>query len=111
MLAAVLLGWHERLPAWVYQGVMVLGTLTISLTLYFNGERHGGPAADNEVLYVWIALYSGYFFTRAQMTAQLAIVPAAYAVRCSSFIPAEIGFTRWFITVGMVAWRGASCTS
>jgi diguanylate cyclase (GGDEF)-like protein len=105
--AAVLLSGHERLPAWVYQGVMVLGTLTISLTLYFNGERHGGPAADNEVLYVWVALYSGYFFTRAQLTAQLAMVAGAYAVTLLVVQPGQIGYTRWFITVGMVALAGS----
>ncbi len=107
VVAAVLLGLHERLPAWVYQGVMVLGTLTISLTLYFNGERHGGPAADNEVLYMWIALYSGYFFTRAQMTTQLVIVAVAYAVTLLVVHPGQIGYTRWFITVGMVALAGS----
>ncbi len=106
VVAAVLLRWHERFPAWVYQVVMVLGTLTISLTLYFNGERLGGPAADNEVLYIWIALYSGYFFTRVQLTAQLAIVALAYAVTLLVVHPGQIGFTRWFITVGMVALAG-----
>ena len=107
VVAAVLLCLHNRLPAWVYRGVMVLGTLTISLTLYFNGERHGGPAADNEVLYVWIALYSGYFFTRAQVAVQLAIVAAAYAVTLLAVHPGQIGFTRWFITIGMVALAGS----
>jgi diguanylate cyclase (GGDEF)-like protein len=107
MVAAVLLGWHERLPAWAYQGVMILGALIISLTLYFNGERHGGPAADNEVLYVWIALYSGYFFTRAQMAAQLAFICVAYAVTLLIVHPGEIGFTRWFITIGMVVLAGS----
>ncbi len=103
VIGAALLRWHGRLPAWVYQGVMVLGTLTISLTLYFNGERHGGPSADNEVLYVWVALYAGYFFTRAQLARQLAVVAAAYAVTLLLVHPGQIGYTRWFITIGMVA--------
>jgi diguanylate cyclase (GGDEF)-like protein len=103
VVAAVLLAWHARLPSWTYPAVMVLGTLTISLTLYFNGERLGGPAADNEVLYIWIALYSGYFFTRVQMTAQLVFVGVAYAAALLVVNPGEIGFTRWFITIGVVA--------
>lgn len=105
--AAALLGSHEHLPAWVYQGVMALGTVIISLTIYFNGERLGGPAADNEVLYMWIALYSGYFFTRAQMIVQLVIVAAAYAVTLLVVHPGQIGYTRWFITMGMVALAGS----
>ncbi len=103
VVAAVLLSWHARLPAWSYQAVMLLGTVIISLTLYFNGERHGGPSADNEVLYIWVALYSGYFFTRLQMTAQLVFVAVAYAVALLVIDPGEIGFTRWFITIGVVA--------
>jgi hypothetical protein len=59
------------------------------------------------VLYVWIALYSGYFFTRAQVAVQLAIVAGAYAATLLAVHPGQIGFTRWFITVGMVALAGS----
>lgn len=106
-VAILLLGWPERLPTWSFQAFMVLATVSISLSLYFNGERLGGPAADNEVLYLWIALYAGYFFTRRQMIAQLAVVAVAYAVVLVLIHPGQVGFTRWFITVGMVSIAGA----
>ncbi len=75
----MLLATCERLPAWPYQAVMVVGSLIVSLAIYFNGERLGGHAADNEVLYLWIALYAGYFFTRAQMAVQLLVIASCYA--------------------------------
>jgi diguanylate cyclase (GGDEF)-like protein len=106
VVSTLLLGWSERLPAWSYQGVMVLATLTVSLSLYFNGERQGGPAAVNEVLYLWVALYSGYFFTRRQMIGQLTVVAGAYAAALLLIHPGQVGFTRWFITVGMVSLAG-----
>jgi diguanylate cyclase (GGDEF)-like protein len=103
-LGALLLLWlAERLPEPAYQGVMLLGTTIVSLSLYFNGERHGGPSADNEVLYLWVALYAGYFFTRTQMLVQLAAIGAAYAGALLAIHPGQIGFTRWLITVGMVS--------
>lgn len=107
LVAALLLGFWQRLPQWSYQGFMVLASLLISLSLYFNGERHGGPAVDNEVLYLWIALYSGYFFTRRETLAQLTVVAAAYAAALFAINPGQVGFTRWFITIGMVSVAGA----
>lgn len=101
--AALLLGSHRRLPPLTYQGLIAVGSLIVSLSVYFNGERHGGPAADNEVLYLWVALYSGYFFTRTQMAIQLAVIAVAYAGTLLAIDPGQIGFTRWLITVGMVS--------
>jgi diguanylate cyclase (GGDEF)-like protein len=101
--AALLLGFSARLPNWLYPGVMVVGTAIVSLSLYFNGERHGGPPADNEVLYLWVALYSGYFFSRTKMIAQLIVIGGAYAGALLAIHPGQIGFTRWLITFSMVS--------
>lgn len=106
LMAALLLGWAGRLPVWSHQIFMGLGSVMISLALYFNGERHGGHAAGNEVLYVWIALYSGYFFTRVQTMAQIAIAATTYAVSLVAIDPGPVAFTRWFITVAMVGVSG-----
>ena len=57
---------------------MLLASLTVTLSLYFSGERHGGPSAGNQVLYVWIALYSGYFFSMVVITAQLGAIAGLY---------------------------------
>ena len=101
--AGLLLWLADRLPPWAYQGFMLLGSAIVSLSLYFNGERRGGPPADNEVLYLWVALYAGYFFTRAQVIAQLLAIGAGYAAALLVIQPGQIGVTRWLITVGMVS--------
>lgn len=106
VLAALLFAAAERLPSWSYQAFIAVGSLIVSLALYFNGERHGGASAGNQVLYLWIALYAGYFFTRRQLLAQLVIVAAIYAATLLVVAPGQVGFTRWFITVGMVAVAG-----
>jgi diguanylate cyclase (GGDEF)-like protein len=104
--SVVLFAASEHMPAWAYQGVMVLASAIVSLAIYFNGERLGGRAASNEVLYLWIALYAGYFFTRAQMVAQLLVLAACYAATLLSIHPGPVGYTRWFIVVGMVSVAG-----
>src|SRR4051794_27522942 len=54
VLGVVLVAYAPHLPVRIYPLVMLLASLTITLALYFNGERHGGPSAGNEVLYVWV---------------------------------------------------------
>src|SRR4051794_31398924 len=61
VVGAALLRAADRLPQWSYSLAMLLGSVIITLSLYFNGERLGGHSAGNQILYVWIALYSGYF--------------------------------------------------
>lgn len=103
LVAAVLLGWPERLPAWSLQVLMAYGSVLIALSLFFNGERDGGPAAINEALYLWIALYSGYFFARRQIVLQLAVCGATYAAALAAIAPGPVAYTRWFIVMGMAA--------
>ena len=82
---------------------MLLASLTVTLSLYFSGERHGGPSAGNQVLYVWIALYSGYFFSMVGITAQLGAIAGLYGGVLLVIDPGSVALTRWLITVGMVS--------
>src|SRR6185312_11110941 len=86
-----------------YECWMLLGTVTITLSIYFNGERHGGPSADNQVLYLWIALYCAYFFSKRAMAVQLCAIAALYAGVLLIIDPGPVALTRWLITVGMVS--------
>jgi diguanylate cyclase (GGDEF)-like protein len=106
VLAGILFSCSARLPSWSHQCAIAAGSLLIALSLYFNGERHGGKAADNEVLFVWVALYAGYFFTRAQLIAQLVVAAAAYGAVLLLIHPGQVGYTRWLITVGMISAAG-----
>jgi len=100
--AAVLLATAGRVPVGFYVAAMLLASVTITLALYFNGERLGGPSAGNEVLYVWVALYSGYFFSRRVLAAQLAALGGLYAGALALNHAGSVGPTRWLITMGMV---------
>ena len=95
--------YSRRLSLRSYECWMLLGTVTITLSIYFNGERHGGPSADNQVLYLWIALYCAYFFSKRAMAVQLCAIAALYAGVLLVIDPGPVALTRWLITVGLVA--------
>jgi diguanylate cyclase (GGDEF)-like protein len=103
LIAMLLLRWPGRLSTRTYGWCMLLGSLTVTLSLYFNGERHGGPSAGNQVLYIWIALYAGYFFSRAAIIAQLGAIAGLYGGVLLVIQPGAVGLTRWLITIGMVS--------
>lgn len=92
-----------RLPSWVLQLLLAAGTALISLDIWFSGEGHGGPAADNEMLYVWIALYGAYFFSRMETVLQIAFIALSYAIVLGLAAPGSIFVTRWLETVGTLA--------
>jgi hypothetical protein len=77
-IGLLLVSYARHIPESAYRWVMLLGSLIVTLSLYLNGERHGGPSAGNQVLYVWVALYSGYFFSRAATVVQLGAMAAMY---------------------------------
>ena len=101
--ALLLFRCAARLSLRFYECCMLIGSSIITLSIYFNGENHGGPSAGNQVLYLWVALYSGYFFSRRAMAAQLVAIGALYAGILDFVNPGPVALTRWLITVGMVA--------
>jgi diguanylate cyclase (GGDEF)-like protein len=103
LLGFVCLRWSKRLPAWTYPLLMVYATTLISVAVYFDGERVGGRPVLDELLYVWIALYVGYFFTRRQIILQTAALAISYALALIAIHPGPSGVTRWTIVVMMVS--------
>jgi diguanylate cyclase (GGDEF)-like protein len=103
LLGLACLRWSERLPRWAYPALMLYGTAGISVAVYFDGERLGGRPVVDEVLYVWIALFFGYFFTHRQIIFQTAAIAIAYAFALIEIHSGPSGVTRWTIVVVMVS--------
>ncbi len=93
--------WRERVPASAYPPLAVLGTVLVSLGLFFNGERHGGPVGSDEVYYLWVVLWAAYHFTRTVLAVQVAIALGAYAVTLALIHPGTDGTTRWISVSGL----------
>jgi diguanylate cyclase (GGDEF)-like protein len=92
-----------QLPRWLLQLAPLVGTVLISLCIYFSGERKGAPSTDNEMLYLWVALYSAYFFSLRQAGFQVLCVAISYWVVLALSAPAEVFAARWAETVGTLA--------
>ena len=104
---AALLRWRAgRIPVLGLQLSAALGTAVITACIYFSGERLGASASDIEMLYVWIALYSAYFFSMRAAAAQIAFIAVAYwTVLALTSDPSLVGarFAQTVGTLGMVA--------
>lgn len=87
-------------------GAMLLASCLVGLSLVFNGERHGGPSAGNEVLFLWVALYAGYYFGRGALLLQIVVIACIDAAALAIVAPGDVGYTRWLITTGGAALAG-----
>jgi diguanylate cyclase (GGDEF)-like protein len=106
----VLLLQSRRPPSPVLWVVVALGTVLITL-----GSHEGGAiatGADNEMLYVWVCLYSFYFLSLPAAAGEMVIVGAAYAWLLSEeAVPVDEAVTRWFVTLGSLVVVGALVAS
>ena len=83
-----------------------LGTVMVTVCIFFSGERLGASASDIEMLYLWIALYSAYFFSLRAAAVQIACIAIAYwLVLAVSSDPDLVGarFAQTIGTLGLVA--------
>jgi diguanylate cyclase (GGDEF)-like protein len=75
LVSAGLFGFAPRLPSWLLQVIIGLGSLLISLSIYFAGQPSAYAA-----MFIWVVLVSAFFFPGRPTAVQLAWLLAAYAV-------------------------------
>ena len=96
-IAAALYLLAERVPAWMLLVALAWGSALITGVAYFSGET----PSPLTFFYLWIFLYSAYFFTRREALAQMAFAGLTYAALLAVHRP-ESGVAAWWI-VGMGA--------
>lgn len=85
---------------------VALGTLLVTVA-----TSEGGPAStgtgDNEMLYVWVCLFSFYFFSVPHALLQLGFVALAYAwLLHREGVVLNAAATQWLITLGTLLVAG-----
>jgi diguanylate cyclase (GGDEF)-like protein len=80
-----ILRWGRRLPAWASHGVLLAGTLSITLAVCFAGVTPAGVALAG--FYVFVGLDAGMCLTRAAACCHVLVAVAACAVTMSSQSP------------------------
>jgi diguanylate cyclase (GGDEF)-like protein len=105
-LALVLWVVGDRLPLWGFHPFLAAGTVLITLAIHFGGEADSGIATDNEMLYLWVGLYSFYFFDRRGAALQMAVIGLSYGAVLAAQGPPPGALTRWLITLGTLTIAG-----
>ncbi len=95
LLGAVLLAADERLPAWAFHPVALLATALATAAAY----GWGSGSAYGPLLYVWVAMFVFYVFSRAAAFVHLGLMAAALAVVLALEDPAENPLDGWLATV------------
>jgi diguanylate cyclase (GGDEF)-like protein len=95
-IAALLGLGARRLPGWALPASAAMATLLASLLTLASS---GGSWLDVQVIYIWVALGSAYFFSRRQMLVQVAMIALSYGVVLGVTEPLVEAAPRWMATV------------
>jgi diguanylate cyclase (GGDEF)-like protein/putative nucleotidyltransferase with HDIG domain len=106
-ITACVVARRERIPAGAYPWLVALGTVLITVGIYFRGE----PTAPHALFYLWIVFYSCYFLGRITAVAQLVLAMAGYgAVLVLADEPAGEALELWLVAAGGLAVSGMLIT-
>ena len=92
----------NRIPTWVCHVVVDFGTILIAGACYFSGDS----SSSFSFFFLWVGLYSFYFFTLRESLAHLTFVGVAYATILYIKSPAGSLLTPWLLTVGTLTVAG-----
>jgi diguanylate cyclase (GGDEF)-like protein/PAS domain S-box-containing protein len=100
--AVVLRVAYRWLPEWSYQAFVLLGTGLIT----FGIERSGDGASAYATFYIWVCIYSFYFFARVQAYLQVAAVGVAYGLVLWLGPETSAPAARWLLTLATLGVAG-----
>ena len=95
----LLLTFADRFPWGALQAAVAVGTVLVSVNAW---TAQNEPALSGEMLYVWLGLYSAYFFSPRHAAAQLALIAAAYLAVLVGSVSGEAVPAAWLTLVGIL---------
>lgn len=99
LVAGLLFGRARRVPKGILPPALACGSALITAVAYFSAERPG-PLV---FFYLWIFLYSSYFFTTREIVVQVVFVGLTYGVLLSTRPPAAGTAAWWLVGMGTMA--------
>jgi diguanylate cyclase (GGDEF)-like protein len=99
--AGVVAALGSRLPWIAFPAITALGIALVSASIYFSGQQ-ANEMAENELVYLWPAMYAAYFFSRRMAAFQVGLVAVTYA---TALIASDSGpaAARWVGTIATLA--------
>jgi diguanylate cyclase (GGDEF)-like protein len=108
LAAAGFLVWFDRMPLWLFEASPLVGTILVSLGIYFGGSE--APAAY-AYYYFWVALAVCYFFIPAIAATHLALASAAYGVVLLLRPDVSVPALKWAVATGTLFAVGVLMTA
>lgn len=96
VVAGALFWRAGTVPGWVLRLALAWGSTLITGVAYFSAQS----PSPLVFFYLWIFLYSAYFFTTGEMVAQIAYVGIAYAALLALRVPSAGIATWWLVGMG-----------
>jgi diguanylate cyclase (GGDEF)-like protein len=87
----------DRLPVRFIEATPLLGTILVSLAVYFGGSD--APAAY-AMFYFWVGLAACYFLRPAVAATHLALVSAGYGIALLASPEVEVPALKWAVATG-----------
>jgi diguanylate cyclase (GGDEF)-like protein len=87
-----------RAPKWPLHGMLLIGIVLIARAAYYSGE----PSGSYSLFFVWIGLFTVFFFSRRAALGYLTAIGIAYAWLLIE-LDASSGVARWITTIGTIA--------
>jgi diguanylate cyclase (GGDEF)-like protein len=105
IFGAALLAIRRPVPEPLIGLAVALGTVLITLATREGGTDAG--TGDNQMLYVWVCLFSFCFLSVPHALGQLAMVGVAYAwLLGQQGVPTDAAATQWVVTLGTLLIAG-----
>jgi len=101
--AALLYFVGPRLPRWTIHVMLAVGTLLITVGMYFSGG--GVPSATTPIFYIWVALFAFTFFGSMEGAAHLFGIAIAYGAELVVTGERE-SIAQWVTVLGTVTVTG-----
>jgi hypothetical protein len=91
------LALFDRLPLWFYEVSPLLGTILVSLVVYFGGSD--APAAY-ATYYFWVVLAACYFLRPVVAATHLALASAGYGIALLAIAEPAVPVLKWAVATG-----------
>lgn len=105
VVGALLYAFAGRIPPWALASVLAIGTVHITAVAYFSGEL----PSPLIFFYLWVLIYSAYFFERRTAGLEIVFVGINFAVLISIREPTSgeawwvVGMGSMLVATGLVA--------
>src|SRR5919108_1822345 len=97
LAALAFLALFDRLSLWLYEATPLLGTILVSLAVYFGGSE---AAAAYAVYYFWVGLAACYFLRPAVAAAHLGLASAGYRIALPASDDVAVPGLKWALATG-----------